>query len=273
MRDHAIISPRFWIGETGKKFRGDRDAQLVCLYLMTCPASNMIGLFNIAIPTLCHETGLSEKGALKGLQRGEGEHFLYYDRTSETIFIPQMAKYQLGDTITPKDNRHKAIIKILQQYHKSPFVKDFLDIYAGCYCIDKEALLQAPSKPLQRGVGKILAEKVEQEQEQEQDKVSSEPLRADSEPPVLQFPVVGKGGNIWTLTADKVRELSAAFPSVDVLAESRKALAWCNANPSKQKTVRGMPAFLFRWMEKTQNSGRVGTTTQPQPRPEYTPIP
>ncbi len=94
----------------------------------------------------------------------------------------------------------------------------------------------------------------------------SEPLRAAAEPAILDFPVVGKkDGNLWSLTAHKVQELSAAFPGLDVLAESRKALAWCNANPSRRKTVRGMAAFLYRWMERAQNGSRGGSPRQDAP--------
>jgi len=90
-------------------------------------------------------------------------------------------------------------------------------------------------------------------------KISSEP-QAASEPPILIFPTVGMGGKTWGLRPCKVQELSAAFPGVDVLAECRKALAWCEANPAKRKTHKGLAAFLFRWMEKCQNrGGSVGT--------------
>ena len=169
MRDHAIISPHFWLGDTGKEIRGDSDTQVVFLYLLTCPSSNMIGLYHLGLPTICHETGLSTKGASKGLRRGEEGQFCFYDMASETVFIPLMAKYQLGETLSPKDNRHKAVLKMLNQVHKSPFLKDFLDIYSECYCIDKTMFLEAPSKPLRRGREKFSAEKVDQDQEQEQE--------------------------------------------------------------------------------------------------------
>jgi hypothetical protein len=89
----------------------------------------------------------------------------------------------------------------------------------------------------------------------------SEPPAASeqSDPIVFLFPVVGrkgrKGPTEWPLRQSKIAEYAGVYPGVDVLAESRKALQWCRDNPTKRKTPRGMPAFLNRWFEKSQNRG------------------
>ena len=57
MRDYGIVSPRFWIGETGKKLRGNPNEQVLALYLMTSPHANMIGVFHCPILYMAHETG------------------------------------------------------------------------------------------------------------------------------------------------------------------------------------------------------------------------
>ncbi len=38
MRDYAVVSPRFWTGDTGRFLRQHPDAQRLALYLMTCPS-------------------------------------------------------------------------------------------------------------------------------------------------------------------------------------------------------------------------------------------
>ena len=69
----------------------------------------------------------------------------------------------------------------------------------------------------------------------------------------LVFPCVGTGDvKTWTLTPAQVAEWSTAFPGIDVTAECRKALAWIKANPTKRKTVRGMPAYLCKWLTRAQ---------------------
>lgn len=94
---------------------------------------------------------------------------------------------------------------------------------------------------------------------------SSEPPSATSEPtvvavpPVLVFPVVGKETQSWPLTAAQVAEWRAIYPGIDVLAECRKALAWSHANPTRRKTLKGMPAFLVNWLNRAQNAAGRGT--------------
>jgi hypothetical protein len=76
---------------------------------------------------------------------------------------------------------------------------------------------------------------------------------------VLTFPTDGNPRE-WDLTDAKVKEFREAFPSLDVVAECRKALAWVQANPTKRKTPRGMPGFLFRWLSRVQDRGGMATT-------------
>ncbi len=103
-------------------------------------------------------------------------------------------------------------------------------------------------------------------------KDSSEPPEAASEQTaivqaettLLVFETVGKPPNEWHLHPSHVAEWSAAFPGIEIMAECRKALAWCNANPTKRKTYAGMPKFLFGWLQRAQdNAGRGGTKPLP----------
>jgi hypothetical protein len=54
-----------------------------------------------------------------------------------------------------------------------------------------------------------------------------------------------------------VAEMRAAFPGTDVDAELRKAAAKIASRCVSAKTVRGMPRFLWAWMERTANSQRA----------------
>lgn len=86
---------------------------------------------------------------------------------------------------------------------------------------------------------------------------SSEPFAAakDSEPAILVFPCVGgvKAPSTWALSQGVLDGFRSAYPGVDCLAECRKALAWCETNPAKRKTAKGMAAFLNRWLAKEQD--------------------
>lgn len=71
----------------------------------------------------------------------------------------------------------------------------------------------------------------------------------------LAFPVHGRG-RIWECGPEARTELGLAFPALDLEAELRKARAWLLSNPTRQKTARGMPKFLYAWMERAQNGTR-----------------
>jgi len=65
----------------------------------------------------------------------------------------------------------------------------------------------------------------------------------------MTFPCRGRT-DTWLLTEAQVAEWQATFKGVDVVDECSRALAWLRANPSKQKTARGMPRFLVAWLNR-----------------------
>jgi hypothetical protein len=99
---------------------------------------------------------------------------------------------------------------------------------------------------------------------------SSKAPPAPSEPPLLVFPCVGNGETEFGLTRTMVEAWSDAWPGIDVLAEAKKALAWVNANPSRRKTHRGMPAFLTGWCNRAQDKGGTARAGPSGARPPST---
>ncbi len=81
---------------------------------------------------------------------------------------------------------------------------------------------------------------------------SGEP-RGDS-PPVAIIPLVD--GTEAAFTQAQVDDWGQAYPAVDVAQQLRQMRAWCNANPTRRKTARGVEAFIVGWLTKEQNSGR-----------------
>lgn len=75
------------------------------------------------------------------------------------------------------------------------------------------------------------------------------------DPIFLTFPCKGIGAKEWHLRESKLKEYQEAFPAIEVSSVTRHARQWCIDNPTKQKTLRGMPAFLTRWMGREQNRG------------------
>lgn len=50
-----------------------------------------------------------------------------------------------------------------------------------------------------------------------------------------------------------IDEWSELYPSVDVLQQLRNMKAWCNANPTKRKTKRGILRFINGWLSREQD--------------------
>jgi len=166
VRDYAKVEPKMWHGKTYKDLRKKgAKALLVGLYLMTSPSSNMLGLFNQPILYMAHETGLGIEGAMEGLNGCVDAGFCSYDEESETVFVHEMAKYQIAAVLKASDLRCKGVQKDYDALHDNPFLGAFFDRYGEVFHMTSRRefneVSKAPTKPLPS-----------QEQEQEQDSSS-----------------------------------------------------------------------------------------------------
>ena len=165
MRDYGVVSPKFWIGETGKALRGNAPAQVLALYLMTCPHANMIGVFHCPVLYMAHETGLGMEGASKALQSLIEAKFCTYEESSETVFVHRMAAFQIGDHLSEQDKRCKGVEREWNNIPSRQLQQAFFAIYSVAFHLPKQSKkardTEAPSKP---------PRSQEQEQDQEQDK-------------------------------------------------------------------------------------------------------
>ena len=71
------------------------------------------------------------------------------------------------------------------------------------------------------------------------------------EPAFISIPLVGK--QLHPVTESKVAFYRENFPAVNVEQELRKMVAWCDANPDRRKTKRGIAAFIANWLSKAQD--------------------
>lgn len=87
--------------------------------------------------------------------------------------------------------------------------------------------------------------------------VASSSVPTSTGPPtedvLMVFPCDG-AVKTWTLTSAQVDRWRVAYPSLDIEAECRKALAWVEAHAERRKTARGMPQFLVRWFSRATDS-------------------
>jgi hypothetical protein len=164
MRDYAKVSPAFWMGRTGQEIRKlGPEAILLALYLITNQHANMLGLYYLPLAYIADDTGLTLEGASKGLISLSEVGFCHYDTPSKYVFVVEMAKFQIGDSLDPKDNRVKGVNSTYMSLPSNPFLPVFFDIYSERYHLEHRRDPEAPSKPLR-------SQEQEQEQEIEQEK-------------------------------------------------------------------------------------------------------
>lgn len=73
-------------------------------------------------------------------------------------------------------------------------------------------------------------------------------------------------GTEYPVTQAMADEWALAYPAVDVLQKLREMRAWCLANKANRKTLRGVDAFIVRWLSKEQGRApRVSGYAGPQP--------
>lgn len=270
MRNYAKAVGTFWTGETGRKIRVlGRDVQVMAFYLFTCPSSNWLGLYYLPIPTICHEVGSSSEGALEALRSLEKLDFAYYDEETETVWVPGAAKFQIAESLDPKDNKIKGIVSDLQLCECKRFAEDFYRRYKDSYNLPEidfkkkkrkplTSPLQAPPKPrtgtrtgTRTGSGAQLLARSEQ----------SSPSPGSI---FTELPCTGKS-RIFEVTKDYIDEMRPLYPNVDIEKETLLAKGWLINNPKQQKTYDGMTRFLGSWYARQQNkpAGGQGNGSSP----------
>lgn len=101
--------------------------------------------------------------------------------------------------------------------------------------------------------------------------ISSEP-EANIKLSGILIPLVDN--SVYDVPLDKIDIWAAAYPAVDIMQELKKMIAWCNSNPTKKKTKRGIERFINNWLSRTQDSGKGSRSTSSYNRaseqlPEY----
>lgn len=83
--------------------------------------------------------------------------------------------------------------------------------------------------------------------------ICSEPEKTALSGTGILIPLVDK--TFYDVPSEKLSLWKDAYPAVDVEQELRKMIVWCDANPTKRKTRRGVAKFINAWLERSQNRG------------------
>lgn len=72
----------------------------------------------------------------------------------------------------------------------------------------------------------------------------------------------------YDVPMDKITFWKDCYPGIDVERELRKMAAWCDSNPQKRKTKRGIDRFITNWLSREQDRGGKIYATE-EKNPEY----
>lgn len=148
MRDYSKLSPFFWAKGSGKRLRGDAAAQVVAVYLSTSPAANMVGIYFLAIATIANDTGLSVEQTRAALDRVAAARYAFYDAEAELVWIPNHARFEIGDHLAPRDKRRPKVLAELGQVDGHRFANEFRALYGSAFGLpEATAPLSVPPPP------------------------------------------------------------------------------------------------------------------------------
>jgi hypothetical protein len=120
-------------------------------------------------------------------------------------------------------------------------------------------------KQLQADVPVIQSNPIQSESESEGDMCRSAPPAAapedtvppDAAPADTVASIILNDKTEYHVSTEQAQHWQELFPGVDVEQELRKMVAWCEANPTRRKTRKGVQKFITGWLSREQDSGRT----------------
>lgn len=84
-------------------------------------------------------------------------------------------------------------------------------------------------------------------------KYCTEPENPPSAPPVFTLPL--NDNTEYGISQNDIDHWKELYPAVNIPVQLRKMRGWCEANPTKRKTRRGIGRFINTWLSKEQDRG------------------
>jgi len=218
MRDYGVIHRGFWANESLRS-AGD-DARMLAAYLLTSPHTTTLGAFRLPDAYACDDLGWVPERLRNGFETLSNIGFIRYDAASKWVWIVKFLEFNKP----ANPNIWKAIAKMASGVPDSVAFKDEILVSAGVSETVSKPLgntpSPSPSPSLEGGVGET----------------------------DVAIPLID--GSDFAVPLAAVAEWEQAYPGVDVMAELRKARAWCVANPKQRKTRVGASKFLNGWLSR-----------------------
>ncbi|WP_432629161.1 helix-turn-helix domain-containing protein [Brotaphodocola sp.] len=89
----------------------------------------------------------------------------------------------------------------------------------------------------------------------DQETETHSPEANESAPACTGIKIILNDKSFYDVPVGKLAIWREAYPAVDVESELKKMTAWCDSNPTKRKTRRGVEAFINNWLSRAQDRG------------------
>ena len=150
MRKFVMLSPNFWVGQTGRDLRAaGTEAQLLAIYLISNTLTNYTGLYRLPIIYIANDLGLTMEQTREALAAVEKTGFARYDERTEFVWVVEAARHQLGEELKASDNKVKYVNKEFAAITKAcPFLADYYAKYSQALHLKARAdvVAAAPAK-------------------------------------------------------------------------------------------------------------------------------
>ena len=77
------------------------------------------------------------------------------------------------------------------------------------------------------------------------------------------FQIVLKDGSLYNVEDNHITTLKDTYPNVDVIGELKKMAAWCESNPEKRKTGKGVKRFINNWIASESRAKETRCNAKP----------
>ena len=124
---YCRVLPSFWSDPKVKR-RLSKEQKYLLLYFFTSPHTNLIGLYYLPLTYAEAETGLAAAEIREWIE-GPLTPFVSYDPETEEILVHRAARHQIGEELKERDNRTKAVERILRDTHSADLVARFRELY------------------------------------------------------------------------------------------------------------------------------------------------
>lgn len=113
------------------------------------------------------------------------------------------------------------------------------------------------------------AEKNREEKDKNREENTNGTVPEDIPAAVLKLPLTGN--KEYPIFQEDIDGWKEVYPNVDILQELREMREWCNANPQKRKTEKGIRKFIINWLSQEQDKGTTVKSGEAAGKRSFTP--